>query len=333
MLARLPSLPRASRGAPMGFAVLPSPSLASGPRLLLLYKLRRPINHAESTLLQVFFLKNLKPFGINTYEKQGEGSPLWLTSCYKKVSVGEVRWNPSLPSSVHSSKFRIPQPLYLPLLRKHPVCIPRIPILELHSTNAVHCSLSLNPHPLFLHAILQQIFQLAHEFLHVLEVHIHRSESHVRHLIQLLQPAHDHFADFGGRQLAFRGLLHHTFDFVHNRFQLGRGHRTFFASFQKSLQNLLPLEALAPPVFLDDHVGNFVDAFVSGETAAAFQALAPAANSIADTTFPRVDHLVVNVRAKRTLHWAESPRCAALSMAASFSCSAISFSFPSESPS
>src|SRR5437879_4573919 len=122
-------------------------------------------------------------------------------------------------------------------------------------------------------------------------------------------------------------------DFVHDRFQLERGLRPLLARFQKSLQNLLPLEALAPPVFLDDHVGNFVDTFVGGEAAAAFQALAPAANGVADAALPRVDHLVVNVRAKRTLHWAESPCCAALSMAASFSCSAISFSFPSERPS
>jgi len=35
-----------------------------------------------------------------------------------------------LPSSVHSSKFRIPQVLYLPLLRKLPGCVPKIPILE-----------------------------------------------------------------------------------------------------------------------------------------------------------------------------------------------------------
>ena len=40
---------------------------------LLLSKLKAQINHAESTLLQVFFLKNLKPFGITTFEKQGEG--------------------------------------------------------------------------------------------------------------------------------------------------------------------------------------------------------------------------------------------------------------------
>src|SRR5258708_13289504 len=99
----------------MGYAVLPSPSLASGHQALLLSKLKAPINHAESTLLQVFFLKNLKPFGINTFEKQGEGSPLWLTNCSKKVYVRKVRWNPSLPSSVHSSNLFRLQLLCLPL--------------------------------------------------------------------------------------------------------------------------------------------------------------------------------------------------------------------------
>ena len=101
MLARLPR-------APMGYAVLPSLSLASGPQVLLLSKLKAPINRAESTLLQVFFLRSLKPFGINTYEKQGEGSLLWLTSCYKKVSARNVRWNPILPSSV--TLFQVPYP-------------------------------------------------------------------------------------------------------------------------------------------------------------------------------------------------------------------------------
>src|SRR5713101_2448180 len=109
------------------YAVLPSPSLASGPQVLLLSKLKDPINHAESTLLQVFFLKNLKSFGINTFGKQGEGFPLWLTNCSKKVSARKVRWNPSLPSSVHSSKPCRLQLLCLPLacpersrrIRKH----------------------------------------------------------------------------------------------------------------------------------------------------------------------------------------------------------------------
>src|SRR5258708_5300880 len=120
------------------YAVLPSPSLASGPQVLLLSKLKAPINHAESTLLQVFFLKNLKPFAINTFEKQGEGSPLWLTNCSKKVYVRKVLWNPSLPSSVHSSKLCRLQLLCLPLacpersrrIRKLPGCGGILPIFE-----------------------------------------------------------------------------------------------------------------------------------------------------------------------------------------------------------
>jgi myo-inositol-1(or 4)-monophosphatase len=41
-------------------------------------------------------------------------------TCSKRVSARKVRWNPGLSSSVHASKFRILQVLYLPLLRKHP---------------------------------------------------------------------------------------------------------------------------------------------------------------------------------------------------------------------
>src|SRR6266849_3187769 len=186
---------------------------------------------------------------------------------------------------------------------------------------------------LFLDAILEQILQLAHEFLHVLEVHVHRRKSHVRDLIQFLETVHDHFADFRGGQLAFRGLVHHAFDFIHDGFQLGGGHGTFLARFQKSLQNLLPLEALAPPVLLDDHVRNFVDAFVGCESAATLQALAPAADGVTAAAFPRVDHFVVNMPAKRTLHGAASPCWAVISPTATFSCAAISRSFPNDNPS
>jgi hypothetical protein len=93
------------------YAVPPSPSPASGPQMLLLYKLRCPINHAESTLLQVFILNNLKPIGINTYEKQGEGSSLWLTNCSKRVSDRRFAGIPAFhllypfPSSVCYNSF------------------------------------------------------------------------------------------------------------------------------------------------------------------------------------------------------------------------------------
>src|SRR5438477_11369479 len=97
----------------------------------------------------------------------------------------------------------------------------------------------------------------------------------------------------------------------------------------------VPLKFSAPQtapaaVLLDDHVRDFVNAFIRREAAATLQALAPPANRIADAAFPRITHLVVDGRAQRTLHRAASPSWAALSPAASFSCSASSRNSPHE---
>src|SRR5882724_1640283 len=133
-------------------AVLPCPSPASGPQVLLLSKFQAPINHAESTLLQVFFLKNLKPFGITTFRKTGQGvvimvnhlletSHPFLPSLRDSVPL----WPTRLPFSVRTSKFRISQLLCLPLLRKHRGCGGILPISELFARRSslatvIHCS-------------------------------------------------------------------------------------------------------------------------------------------------------------------------------------------------
>jgi hypothetical protein len=52
--------------------------------------------------------------------------PLSSSALRPRVSVADC-----LPFSVHSSKFRILQPLYLPLLRKHRGCMGILPTLEL----------------------------------------------------------------------------------------------------------------------------------------------------------------------------------------------------------
>jgi hypothetical protein len=137
MLARLP---RAS----MGHAVLPPPPATSGLRKLLFCKSHDPSNRLESTLLQVFIPENLKPFGINTYEKQGEGCQLWLTKYYTEVSVAAnflalhqaflpVAFCPfsifTFPFSTLSSIFRtlfqvpyLPSPLFATLTKTAGVC-------------------------------------------------------------------------------------------------------------------------------------------------------------------------------------------------------------------
>jgi hypothetical protein len=92
----------------MGHAVLPSPPPISDLQKLLFYKINHPINRLESTLLQVFILGNFKPFGINTYEKQGEGCQLWLTKYYKKVSFAAECLTARLPGPQASLSVLVP---------------------------------------------------------------------------------------------------------------------------------------------------------------------------------------------------------------------------------
>src|SRR5713226_591436 len=188
--------------------------------------------------------------------------------------------------------------------------------------------------------ILQQIFQLRHELLHVLEIHVDGCEPHIGHFIQLFQPLHDQFSDLRGGQLAFRGVVYHAFDFVHDSFEFGRRHRSLLASLEQPLQNLSTLKPFPAPVFLDDHVGDFVNALVGGEAASAFEALAAAANGVAGAAFAGVNHLIVHVRAERTLHSVVSPRPeaafappATCSITASFSRAAMRRNSPSDQPS
>src|SRR5713226_3687158 len=75
------------------------PTIALYSRQLLFYNSRPPRTHLKSTLLQVFIRENLKPFGINTYEKQGRGYRLWLTKYSKVVS-----------SSILRTHFQVPYP-------------------------------------------------------------------------------------------------------------------------------------------------------------------------------------------------------------------------------
>ena len=77
------------------------------------------------------------------------------------------------------------------------------------------------------------------------------------------------------------------------------GNGAFFAGFQKTLKDFLALEAFAAAVFLDNHVRNFVDAFVGSEAPRAFQALATAANGVAGAAFAGVDYLVIQMCAER----------------------------------
>src|SRR5262249_8198022 len=94
----------------------------------------------------------------------------------------------------------------------------------------------------------------------------------------------------------------HDLGLVGNRFQLHHRDRPLLAGLQHAGKNLLPVESLAPAVFFDDHVWNFIDAFVARESALAAEALAPPPDRLAFLAFARIDPLFMKMAAERTFH-------------------------------
>mgnify|MGYP003344798656 CR=1 FL=1 len=74
------------------------------------------------------------------------------------------------------------------------------------------------------------------------------------------------------------------------------------AGAEEAFEDFLALEFFAAAVAFDDHEGDVIAAFVGGEAALAFEALAAAADDIAFLAFAGVDDFVFSMSAKRTGH-------------------------------
>src|ERR1043165_681860 len=147
-----------------------------------------------------------------------------------------------------------------------------------------------------------QRLQLLHELSHVLELQIDGGEADVGDLVEFLQAAHDHLADLRRRALALRRLLHVLLDGVDDAVELRGRDGPLLAGPKESGHHLVAVERLAPPVLLDDHVGDFVNALVGRDPPLTFQALAAAADGIALARLARVDDLVFEVTAEGASH-------------------------------
>src|SRR5208282_3958119 len=105
-------------------------------------------------------------------------------------------------------------------------------------------------------------------------------------------------ADLCRSELALRRFMHHALDFIHDSFEFRRGHGPLLTSFQQSLQNFLAFEALSPPILLDDHVRDFINALVGRKPSAALETLPPPPDRVTGAALARVDHLIVQMRAE-----------------------------------
>jgi hypothetical protein len=136
-----PRLPRPCRGAFRDPSSLLSPFRSSGITLVQILLSRNSLRcNTYAPPRKCCKQKTYgpaKPFRCNTYKKQGEGVPIMVNQVLETnhlpispLRVSASLWLPRLPFSVHTSKFRIPQLLCLPFLRKLQGCTPKVPKLE-----------------------------------------------------------------------------------------------------------------------------------------------------------------------------------------------------------
>src|SRR6266481_4042987 len=161
---------------------------------------------------------------------------------------------------------------------------------------------ALSGFPLRFRRGFQQVFELGHEFLHVLKVEIDGGESYIRDFVVAAEAVHDEFADFTGFALALSGLDDEALGFVDDLLEFADGHGALFAGAHESVENFLAVKALAASVFFYHHVWNFVDALVGGKTLFALQAFAAAANGIGFLAFARIYDFVIFKPAKGAFH-------------------------------
>src|SRR4029079_5827619 len=136
---------------------------------------------------------------------------------------------------------------------------------------------------------------------------IDRRETHVGDLVDAPQLFHDPRADVGRPHLAIRAILQLRLDAIRDPFELLHAHRALLARAHQAANQLLPLERLGPAVLLDHAVLDLLDVLAAGVALAAIEALAAAADAVALLALARVDHLVAEMAAERTLHCSMAP--------------------------
>jgi|SRR5882757_9070100 len=97
LLLRVNSMPPALRTAspaPLLRALTEPPV----PQLLLSWKLISRKRHLESTLQEVLIPRNLKPFGINSFKKTGEGVPVMVNQLLEESILSQKVPGKSAPS-------------------------------------------------------------------------------------------------------------------------------------------------------------------------------------------------------------------------------------------
>src|SRR5262245_22100392 len=148
---------------------------------------------------------------------------------------------------------------------------------------------------------VQQILELVGELVDVAEMPVDGRKPDVGDFVQPFELLHYKGTDVGGGDLFLGPLLQRGFNAVRDAFEGGHADRTLLARLEQPRDQLLPLEPLARSVLLDHHVRDLVDPLVAGEPFPAVQALAASPDDFPLLRLSRIDDLVSQVAAIRTL--------------------------------
>src|SRR5262249_7822818 len=130
-------------------------------------------------------------------------------------------------------------------------------------------------------ALAQQILELVHELIDVLERAIDRGEAHVGDGVELVERLHHRLADHRARDLALGAVEEAALDAVDVLLDLLDADRALLARLGEAGDDLHAVEGLAPAVLLDHRRQVLLDALVGREAAAALLALATPPDDVA----------------------------------------------------
>ena len=149
---------------------------------------------------------------------------------------------------------------------------------------------------------LEELVEFLKEGVDVLELAVNGGKPHVGHLVQVLQPVHDHFPDLDAGNLPLQGALQLLLDLIGDVLDGLGADRPLFAGLHETADDLRPVEALTAPVPLDHQKGQTLHDLIGGESLAAAETLPPAADGGALFGRSGINDLAFAVTAVRTAH-------------------------------
>src|SRR4051812_35615875 len=147
-----------------------------------------------------------------------------------------------------------------------------------------------------------QLVQHGLEVLRVAEVAVHRSETHVSHLVEVFQALHHQAADSLGGNVAVAARLELAHNAVDHALDALRLDRALADGELDRPRQLITVEWLATAALLDHRQVAQLHALERGEPSAAYRADAAAANGGVVLRRTRILYLGVGVAAERTAH-------------------------------